>query len=56
MVSLSYVDDMRDARGWAFRERRGADPVNGFNSLREAYEATEPGYDGHYRCRRCGTG
>jgi putative glutathione S-transferase len=47
VVSLSYVDDERDARGWAFRERRGADPVNGFSFLREAYEATEPGYPGH---------
>lgn len=47
VVSLSYVDDERDGRGWAFRERRGADPVNGFATLREAYEATEPGFDGH---------
>src|SRR5262245_52893225 len=46
VVSLSYVDDYRDARGWAFRERRGPDPVNGFAFLREAYEATEPGYPG----------
>ena len=47
VVSLSYVDDVRDGRGWAFRERRGPDPVNGFRFLAEAYEATEPGYDGH---------
>jgi glutathione S-transferase/putative glutathione S-transferase len=47
VVSLSYVDDVRDGRGWAFRERRGADPVNGFTFLAQAYEATEPGYDGH---------
>ena len=47
VVSLSYVDDRRDGRGWAFRERRGADPVNGFRFLAEAYEVTEPGYDGH---------
>jgi len=47
VVSLSYVDDTRDGRGWAFRERRGPDPVNGFTFLAEAYEATEPGYDGH---------
>jgi putative glutathione S-transferase len=47
VVSLSYVDDQRDARGWAFRERRGADPVNGFTLLAQAYEATEPGYGGH---------
>jgi glutathionyl-hydroquinone reductase len=33
VVSLSYVDDVRDGRGWAFRERRGADPVNGFTLL-----------------------
>jgi glutathionyl-hydroquinone reductase len=47
VVSLSYVDDQRDGRGWAFRERRGADPVSGFTLLAEAYQATEPGYDGH---------
>ena len=47
VVSLSYVDDVRDGRGWAFRERRGPDPVNGFTFLAQAYEATEPGYDGH---------
>jgi glutathionyl-hydroquinone reductase len=47
VVSLSHVDDERDARGWAFRERRGADPVNGFTFLQQAYEATEPGYPGH---------
>ena len=47
IVSLSYVDDVRDGRGWAFRERRGPDPVNGFTLLAQAYEATEPGYDGH---------
>ncbi|MCW2920077.1 MAG: glutathione S-transferase [Actinomycetia bacterium] len=47
VVSLSYVDDVRDSRGWAFRASRGADPVNGFRFLREAYEATEPGYPGH---------
>lgn len=47
VVSLSYLDDERDSRGWAFRERRGPDPVNGFRFLLEAYEATEPGYPGH---------
>ena len=35
------------AAGWAFRETYGPDPVNGFTLLREAYEATEPGFDGH---------
>ncbi|MFG6195477.1 glutathione S-transferase C-terminal domain-containing protein [Nonomuraea sp. JJY05] len=47
VVSLSYVDDERDGRGWAFRERRGHDPVNGFALLEQAYEATEHGYGGH---------
>ncbi|GAA1852366.1 hypothetical protein GCM10009836_35540 [Pseudonocardia ailaonensis] len=47
VVSVSYVDDSRDGRGWAFRETHGPDPVNGFTLLREAYEATEPGFDGH---------
>ena len=46
-VSLSFVDGLRDGRGWAFRERTGADPVNGFTLLREAYEASEPGFTGH---------
>jgi glutathionyl-hydroquinone reductase len=49
VISLSAVDPIRDGRGWAFREGAGhsLDPVNGFSLLREAYEQTEPGYDGH---------
>lgn len=49
VVSLSAVDPIRDGRGWAFRDGagHGLDPVNGFSFLREAYEATEPGYGGH---------
>src|SRR5258708_6633580 len=49
VVSLSVVDPVRDGRGWAFRDGPGygPDPVNGFTLLREAYEATEPGYEGH---------
>ena len=49
VVSLSAVDPVRDGRGWAFRDGDGysLDPVNGFAFLSEAYEATEPGYDGH---------
>lgn len=46
-ISLSYVDGARDGRGWAFRGETGPDPVNGFTLLRQAYEATEPGFDGH---------
>jgi putative glutathione S-transferase len=49
VVSLSVVDPVRDGRGWAFREGPGyaPDPVNGFTLIRQAYDATEPGYDGH---------
>jgi glutathionyl-hydroquinone reductase len=49
VISLSAVDPIRDGRGWAFREGPGysLDPVNGFTLLRDAYDATEPGYDGH---------
>jgi glutathionyl-hydroquinone reductase len=49
VISLSAVDPVRDGRGWAFREGPGhsLDPVNGFAFIREAYETTEPGYDGH---------
>ncbi|MET8154105.1 glutathione S-transferase C-terminal domain-containing protein [Actinoplanes sp. NPDC049668] len=47
IVGMSFVDGARDGRGWAFRERYGPDPVNGFTLLREVYEATEEGFDGH---------
>lgn len=47
VVSVSYVHGERDGRGWAFREPTGGDPVNGFTLLRQAYEVTEAGFDGH---------
>ncbi|GAA2580289.1 hypothetical protein GCM10010435_67010 [Winogradskya consettensis] len=47
IVTMSFVGNERDARGWAFREQYGPDPVNGFTLLRQAYEATTPGFDGH---------
>ncbi|TQN31842.1 putative glutathione S-transferase [Haloactinospora alba] len=48
-VSVGIVDPIRDGRGWAFREGEGHGPdtVGHFALLREAYEASEPGYDGH---------
>lgn len=54
VVSLSYVDDERDSRGWAFRERRGADPVNGFRFLRDR-AAGPPVERGPDPSRRAGT-
>ena len=49
VISLSAVDPVRDGRGWAFREGDGYSPdrLNGFQFLREAYDATQPGYGGH---------
>lgn len=49
VVSLSYVDSLRDGRGWAFRRRTGADPINGFTLLRQAYQACEPWFSGEVR-------
>lgn len=46
-ISISIVDDVRDGRGWAFRARRGADPINDFSFLKQAYLATEPSFEGH---------
>jgi glutathionyl-hydroquinone reductase len=47
-VSMSVVDPVRDDRGWAFTGAGGTDldTVNGFRFLREAYLASDPGYDG----------
>jgi putative glutathione S-transferase len=47
VISYSLVDDLRDGRGWAFRERRGPDPINNFSFLKQAYLATDPAFDGH---------
>ncbi len=48
-VSVSIVDPLRDGRGWAFRDGpgHGPDEVGHFTLLRDVYETTEPGYDGH---------
>ena len=45
-LGISYADPYRDERGWAFTGGRFTDDVNDFDFLKEAYEATEPGYDG----------
>lgn len=51
VIGMTVVDPIRtEAEGWAFREGRGhsADPINGFRFLRQAYEATDPGFRGRY--------
>jgi len=47
-IGMTVVDPIRDERGWAFRAGSGhtADPINGFRFLSEAYQATEPNFDG----------
>lgn len=47
VIGVSFVDDARDGRGWAFRESNGPDPINDFALMSEAYEASAPGYHGH---------
>ncbi|MEO8351027.1 MAG: glutathione S-transferase family protein [Chthoniobacteraceae bacterium] len=47
-IGMTVVDPIRnDEDGWAFRDGDGCspDPINGFAFLREAYEATQSGYD-----------
>ncbi len=44
-IGLSFVDPIRDERGWAFSGGEYVDPLNGFSFLREAYLATDPGYE-----------
>jgi len=46
-IGLSVVDPIRDERGWRFtRDPGGKDPATGLAFLSEAYEATDPAYDG----------
>jgi putative glutathione S-transferase len=45
-LGISYADPYRDERGWAFTGGRFTDEVNGFSFLQEAYDASDPDYDG----------
>ena len=46
VVSMSCLNPVRGPDGWVFGEGDYADPLNGFRTLREAYEATAAKYDG----------
>lgn len=48
VISLSVVDPIRDARGWAFTGGEFTDPVNGFEFLSQAYTATDPSFDARH--------
>lgn len=43
-IPMTAVDPVRDEKGWRFFPDE-PDPVNGFEYLSEAYEATQPGFD-----------
>src|SRR3954447_7913270 len=45
VVAMTVVDPIRDERGWRFLPEQ-PDPVKGYTFLSEAYQATEPGFDG----------
>src|SRR6059058_4715361 len=55
-IGLTIVDPLRDEKGWAFREPstkwppadsfQSTDPVNRFRYLGEAYQATDPKFEG----------
>jgi glutathionyl-hydroquinone reductase len=49
-IGVTVVDPLRDERGWAFRDGPGhsRDPINGFQFLRDAYQATRPDFQGRW--------
>jgi putative glutathione S-transferase len=44
VISVSFVNPLRDERGWEFTGDGYDDPVNGFGFLSEAYAASDPAY------------
>jgi putative glutathione S-transferase len=45
-IDVSYVHPYRDERGWAFPGGDHVDQLNGFSFLSEAYERSDPSFDG----------
>jgi glutathionyl-hydroquinone reductase len=45
-IDVSYVHPFRDDRGWAFPGGDHVDQLNGFSLLSEAYERTDPSFEG----------
>src|SRR5580704_4021165 len=45
-VGISYLDPVRDARGWAFTGGRFVDQAEGMSFLAEAYLRTDRDFDG----------
>src|ERR1700730_17308403 len=46
-VGISYLDPIRDARGWAFTGGRFVDEIEGMQFLAEAYERSDPASRAH---------
>jgi putative glutathione S-transferase len=46
VVSMSSLHPVRGPDGWVFDSGEYADPVNGFQTLRQVYEASDASYDG----------
>jgi glutathionyl-hydroquinone reductase len=47
VISVGTVDPIRDGRGWRFSlDQGGRDPVLGIEYLSEAYERTDPAFEG----------
>jgi glutathionyl-hydroquinone reductase len=46
VIGVSYAHPYRDARGWAFPGGDHVDDLNGFAFLADAYERTDPSFDG----------
>ncbi len=46
VVSMSALHPVRGPDGWVFGDGEYADPVNGFRTLREVYEASDARYEG----------
>ena len=45
-IDVSYAHPFRDDRGWAFPGGDHVDQLNGFDLLSEAYERTDPAFEG----------
>jgi putative glutathione S-transferase len=46
VVSMSALNPVRGPDGWVFGDGEYADPLNGFRTLRETYEANHSSYEG----------
>jgi putative glutathione S-transferase len=44
-IGISFIDPIRDQRGWAFSGGEYEDSINGFSFLSEAYRATDAAFD-----------